>query len=114
VLVASILAGTMSTALMQVSFEIHKDYISEVLCINKDKPAMNCHGQCYLTTEVKKDVEGEPDSQRQIQPEQSFHWYLSPAWSRPAEIPVSSIHFPDQVAWLSQGFRAIDLPPPIA
>lgn len=29
-------------------FEANRDYIAEVLCINKDKPITMCHGTCFL------------------------------------------------------------------
>ncbi|HLV63047.1 hypothetical protein [Galbibacter sp.] len=29
-------------------YVINQDYIAEYLCINKDKPAMDCNGKCYL------------------------------------------------------------------
>ncbi|RAW02547.1 hypothetical protein DQQ10_00045 [Pseudochryseolinea flava] len=29
-------------------FQVNKTYIAEVLCINKDKPLLSCHGKCFL------------------------------------------------------------------
>jgi hypothetical protein len=29
-------------------FQANRDYIAEVLCINKEKPITLCHGQCFL------------------------------------------------------------------
>ncbi|WP_237738905.1 hypothetical protein [Galbibacter marinus] len=29
-------------------YVINQDYIAEYLCINKDKPEMDCNGKCYL------------------------------------------------------------------
>jgi hypothetical protein len=29
-------------------FQINREFIAEVLCINKEKPATTCHGQCFL------------------------------------------------------------------
>ncbi len=33
---------------------IHYDYISTVLCENKDKPILTCNGKCYLEKQVSK------------------------------------------------------------
>lgn len=33
-------------------FQINRDYIAEVLCINKDEPEMACHGQCFLKNKL--------------------------------------------------------------
>ena len=30
------------------------DYIANVLCENKDKPALSCNGKCYLVKQAKK------------------------------------------------------------
>lgn len=35
------------------------DYISNVLCENKDKPKMNCNGKCHLMKELAKTSEQE-------------------------------------------------------
>lgn len=29
-------------------FELNRDYIAEVLCINKNKPIAMCYGRCFL------------------------------------------------------------------
>lgn len=29
-------------------FQLNRDYIAEVLCINRDEPVKMCHGQCFL------------------------------------------------------------------
>ncbi|MGS2740641.1 hypothetical protein [Sinomicrobium sp. M5D2P17] len=41
-----------------LEYAANYDYISKVLCINKDKPQMQCYGKCYLMKAVK---EGEND-----------------------------------------------------
>jgi hypothetical protein len=37
-----------------VEYAINYDYISKILCINKDKPAMNCKGKCQLMIKLQK------------------------------------------------------------
>jgi len=29
-------------------FQMNREYIAQVLCINKEKPASTCNGQCFL------------------------------------------------------------------
>ena len=29
-------------------FQLHREYIAEVLCINKEEPIAMCYGQCFL------------------------------------------------------------------
>lgn len=35
-------------------YVINYEYISEVLCINKEKPEMHCNGKCHLMQELAK------------------------------------------------------------
>jgi len=37
-----------------VEYVVDYDYISQVLCINKDKPEMHCNGKCYLMQTLEK------------------------------------------------------------
>ncbi|CAM3478382.1 hypothetical protein [Zobellia roscoffensis] len=50
------------------------DYIKNVLCVNKDKPMLNCDGKCYLAKQLAKESEensknpfGEKSSKLEIQ-----------------------------------------------
>lgn len=36
-------------------YELHKSYIAQVLCVNRDKPAMHCDGKCYLMKKLRQD-----------------------------------------------------------
>lgn len=42
-----------------VEYAINYDYIVEKLCENKDKPAMQCNGKCYLTKQLAEEAAGE-------------------------------------------------------
>ncbi|MDN3205163.1 hypothetical protein [Algoriphagus sediminis] len=42
-----------------IDFKVNQDFIAEVLCINKEKPMMNCDGKCYLSKKLKKAKEQE-------------------------------------------------------
>lgn len=44
-----------------ISWKINQTYISENLCINKDKPEMNCNGKCHLQKQLKS-VEEKQDN----------------------------------------------------
>ncbi|MFD1316015.1 hypothetical protein [Namhaeicola litoreus] len=33
---------------------MHYEYISEVMCENKDKPILTCNGKCYLEKQINK------------------------------------------------------------
>jgi hypothetical protein len=40
------------------------EYISEVLCINKDKPMSTCKGKCYLSQQLKEAQETEKQDKK--------------------------------------------------
>ena len=47
-----------------LEYALNKDYISKVLCINKEKPKMKCNGKCHLEKQLKKAVEEEKPNNR--------------------------------------------------
>lgn len=56
-----------------VEYAINADYIAEFLCINKDKPELECHGQCHLTKELKKVQDEEKQASKKNMEEVQFH-----------------------------------------
>ncbi|MFL9844840.1 hypothetical protein [Flavobacterium rhizosphaerae] len=46
-------------ALPVVEYFINYDYISKVLCVNKEKPALQCNGKCHLMKQLAKAAEDE-------------------------------------------------------
>ncbi len=42
-----------------IEYGVNYDYISQVLCVNKDKPQMHCNGKCHLMKEMAKEAESE-------------------------------------------------------
>ncbi len=35
-------------------YELNKEYIAQNLCVNKDKPELQCNGKCYLKKQLDK------------------------------------------------------------
>ncbi len=42
-----------------IDYVVNYEYISKVLCINTDKPKMQCNGKCHLMKELAKASENE-------------------------------------------------------
>jgi hypothetical protein len=42
-----------------VDYIVNYEYITKVLCVNKDKPKMHCNGKCHLMKELAKASESE-------------------------------------------------------
>ncbi|WP_445452046.1 hypothetical protein [Flavobacterium sp. 25HG05S-40] len=50
-----------------VEYVVNYDYISKVLCVNKEKPQMQCNGKCHLMQELAKAADDEkPISDKKI------------------------------------------------
>ena len=43
-------------------YRVNQDYIAKNLCENRDKPMMNCNGQCFLAKQLKAAEEKEQKS----------------------------------------------------
>ncbi|MGS2762001.1 hypothetical protein [Sinomicrobium sp. M5D2P9] len=39
-----------------LEYVVNYDYIANVLCINKERPKMQCYGKCYLMGAIAKEV----------------------------------------------------------
>jgi hypothetical protein len=55
-----------------VEYVVNYEYISKVLCVNKDKPMLHCNGKCQLMKELAKASENEkPVSDKKIATQES-------------------------------------------
>ena len=75
ILTISMLAFNWSKLNILISFKIHQEYIAKVLCINKEKPQLQCNGKCHLKKELKKDEERK---QKQTTVHEGFQMIFSP------------------------------------
>ncbi|MGB3774760.1 MAG: hypothetical protein WA951_05850 [Leeuwenhoekiella sp.] len=48
-----------------LEYVVDYDYISTVLCINKDKPELNCNGKCYLMQSLAEAAKEEADQKKE-------------------------------------------------
>ena len=53
-LVSVFLLQTFNSSIILTDYQINKDYIAKVLCVNKSKPKMHCNGKCHLKNELNK------------------------------------------------------------
>lgn len=58
-----VLLPSFSKAWIVLSFQINRNYIAKVLCINRDKPERLCSGKCVLTQRMKA---GEAQDNKQL------------------------------------------------
>lgn len=48
-----------------IDFKLNQDYITKVLCINREKPQLDCNGQCVLMQKMQKAQESNNPEQSQ-------------------------------------------------
>lgn len=70
------LLQTFSRAVVMADFYMHQQEIAEALCENKDKPQLDCEGNCQLKKEL--DDETKHGTVQHIQEFSPFIFY--PAW----------------------------------
>lgn len=53
------LIQSFTRSFIYLNYEVNKDYISNVLCENKEKKEMHCEGKCHLKKELDKEEKSE-------------------------------------------------------
>lgn len=56
-----------------IDYQLRKDFISRVLCINKQKPQLNCNGKCYLAKRLQAAEDQENEAEHSV-----FNKYETP------------------------------------
>ncbi|RKQ43249.1 hypothetical protein BXY85_3868 [Roseivirga pacifica] len=78
-IIALIILSNLVSALMMplilLDFEVRRDYIAEVLCINRDEPITVCGGTCYL--DKKLGMAEEQKEKAQLDLPKGFNFYLN-------------------------------------
>ncbi|OJJ22996.1 hypothetical protein BKI52_01185 [marine bacterium AO1-C] len=74
-----------------VDFKVNQDFIARVLCINKEKPKLACHGKCHLSNKLQ-----EQDKQEKKQVPQTQKDTLDTLFFSKAFIEVNGIYLDEQ------------------
>ena len=54
-----IMLQTFSRELQVLDYQAHKEQVTRLFCVNKDKPQLHCNGKCHLAKELRKASEAE-------------------------------------------------------
>lgn len=65
-----------------VEYAVNFDYISKVLCINQDKPEMDCKGKCYLKKQIAKSSDVEKPNSDQKKSSHSIEYLFCENFER--------------------------------
>lgn len=58
-LTALVLLQTFSQELLVVDYQLHKERVTQLFCVNKDKPQLHCNGKCHLAKQLRKAADAE-------------------------------------------------------
>jgi hypothetical protein len=58
-LAALMLLQTFSREVIVVDYQVHKARITQLFCVNKDKPMLHCNGKCHLAKQLRKASDSE-------------------------------------------------------
>lgn len=58
-LITSLLLQLFSREVIVMSFQLNRDFIAKNLCVNRNRPQLNCNGKCYLAKKLKDQHERE-------------------------------------------------------
>lgn len=56
-LILTIIGSSLMVPLIHLDFEVRRDYIAKVLCLNREQPIAVCGGKCYLAERLKEAAE---------------------------------------------------------
>lgn len=78
-LLLGIMLPTISPLGTIVYFNSNRAYIARVLCKNRDKPALNCNGKCYLAKKLKQQQDQkDKETTRKIENLPNAHLFYQP------------------------------------
>ena len=91
---------------------LNREYVAQVLCINRDKPQMQCNGKCHLAKQLKAAEETPP--QQPATSKQAFQeiTLFCSAWASVHVAPAPAFPAARCYAELSLGRYAWDRPGP--
>lgn len=62
----AVFTSNFSGLFVYAGYEMNRDYITSTLCVNRNKPWMNCQGKCYLMRKVKEAEKNENSQSAKI------------------------------------------------
>ncbi|WP_276496610.1 hypothetical protein [Pontibacter litorisediminis] len=85
-----------------VQYQLDYAYISEVLCLNRDKPELECHGKCQLRKNMAR--LGQPAQQKEAMQ------HLIAAYQPVEDVPHALVLFPAFFATAASAPPAMPVP----
>lgn len=98
-----------------IDFKLNQDYISKVLCINRDKPQLDCDGQCVLMQKMKSTQDAGPEQAQGAKSHLVEIFSELTALFRPLSFSIGQEQFYTFNEWMVlENFSEIFCPPKIS
>jgi len=101
-LLAAIMLQVLGKFMVLVDYSLNKNYIANVLCVNKNKPKMHCNGKCYLKKQLKKEETKEQSPVNPLKEIKDIQLYLS---NNSSLNPLNSIVYKTEASTFHYSFH---------
>jgi hypothetical protein len=71
-----------------VEYALHRDYIARELCMNRDVPALDCQGHCYLQQALRQAGEERQENQPTAPSSSDLSWQPHQAQEPLSQVPL--------------------------
>jgi len=100
-----------------IEYLINREYIANVLCVNKNNPEIKCNGKCYLNKQLKKANEAEQSGNQAVPPKIEMEKYPVSSiddynFFNKVTDPSKGILFPYHSCSIKEHFSDVPTPPP--
>lgn len=75
-LLLALLSSILAKLFVYAEFKSNQAYIASTLCENRDRPALNCQGKCYLMKKLKEAEDKEKKQENQTQKKASVDLFF--------------------------------------
>lgn len=99
-----------------MDYALNQEFIAEVLCVNQDKPELQCNGKCYLKDQLEKEASKEQQDQNTSRTTDKENLFVSTAYVyvelTQFSTSPSRLNFPEPNFNIQDLTIAIPKPPP--
>jgi hypothetical protein len=113
ILLLAFFAMTFSRTIIITSFWARQDYITKIICENRNRPVMECWGSCYLSKKLKKeDHKDQENPERKVENKVESISYQENQYFTQPPVSFSKIAYKELKENIFSGFHAVLLRPP--
>lgn len=111
-LLFSLLTANFGNLFVFTGFELNRKYIAAELCVNKNKPELNCNGKCYLMKKLKQAQDKEEKQERQSRkPQVQEALVVTPIVFTQYAFSEIKLHIPASLGMPQDSHSAVFQPP---